>query len=126
MSRSDKHESTFAANDRAEETFFANDRFGHTNLQSSKGADTFKLSESNGTFISSLSLEDSAAHTIQQSLHKAASYDERKIVSSGKYDPEEYYYNYERYLSDEFEEDDEENTTESSRIEAEKDSKELT
>lgn len=126
MSRSDKHESTFAANDRAEETFFANDRFGHTNLQSSKGADTFKLSESNGTFMSSLSLEDSSAHTMQQPLHKASSYDERKIVSSGKYDPEEYYYNYERYLSDEFEEDDEDNTTETSRIEAEKDPKELT
>lgn len=75
--------------------------------------------------ISGLSLEDSIANTIQQPMHKAVSYDDRKITASGKYDPDEYYYNYERYESDEFENDDDVSLS-STHIEAEKDPQELT
>lgn len=73
--------------------------------------------------ISGLSLEDSVAKTLTKPLQKAVSYDDRKIVSSGKYDPEEYYYNYEAYLSDEFEEDDVINAV---KEEAKQDEQELT
>eukprot|EP00344_Euplotes_crassus_P009515 CAMPEP_0197018820 /NCGR_PEP_ID=MMETSP1380-20130617/80324_1 /TAXON_ID=5936 /ORGANISM="Euplotes crassus, Strain CT5" /LENGTH=115 /DNA_ID=CAMNT_0042446101 /DNA_START=451 /DNA_END=798 /DNA_ORIENTATION=- len=58
--------------------------------------------------------------------HKSVSYDDRKIVSSGKYDPEEYYYNYECYESDEFEDDEDGITTGSTVEEAKKDPNELT
>jgi hypothetical protein len=89
------------------------------------GVDTFKLSESNGTSISNMSLESSVAKTIKNSMQKASSYDDRRIVSTGRYDPEEYYYNYEAYQSDEFEDEDD-TTSQSTKVEAEKDPQELT
>jgi hypothetical protein len=100
-------------------------------MKSTIGIDTFKLSESNGTLLSKLTLEESTQKSQFKSniksVSKAMSYDERKIVASGKYDPEEYYYNYEAYLSDEFEEDDEDEiTSQGTIIEAEKDIQELT
>ena len=128
----DRWEQTYASHDKWEDTFVANEReeeltshskFDKSQMSSVKGDDTFKLSHSEGTLISSLSFEDSTAKTIK-GIQKAVSYDDRKIVSSGKYDPEEYYYNYEKYLSDEFEEDDE--ATIGTPKEAEKDPKELT
>lgn len=118
-------EDTFTANDRCEDTFAANDRFGDTKVENSMGADTFKLSESNGTSISNMSLESSVAKTIKNSMQKASSYDDRRIVSTGRYDPEEYYYNYEAYQSDEFEDEDD-TTSQSTKVEAEKDPQELT
>ncbi|CAI2359739.1 unnamed protein product [Moneuplotes crassus] len=121
----DRAEDTFAANDRCEDTFAANDR-EITQFSSSKVMETFKLSESNGTLISGLSQEDSIAQTMSKMQHKSVSYDDRKIVSSGKYDPEEYYYNYECYESDEFEEDEDDVTTGSTTEEAKKDANELT
>lgn len=120
----DRWEDTFTGNDRWEDTFAANDR-DNTMGTATKNLDTFKLSESNGSLISGLSLEDSAAHTMNKIQQKSVSYDDRKIVSSGKYDPEEYYYNYEAYQSDEFEIDDESDTS-GSVVEAEKDPNELT
>ena len=120
----DRCEDTFAGNDRWEDTFAANDR-ENTQFSKFKGEDTYQLSESNGTKFSGLSLEDSAAQSMKLN-HKSVSYDDRKIVASGKYDPEEYYYNYEWYESDEFEEDDEETSTQGTVVEAEKDPNELT
>lgn len=98
-------------------------KFGNSLKSKFKAEDTYKLSQSDGTLISGLSLEDSTAKTIKN-MQKAVSYDERKIVSTGRYDPEEYYYNYERYMSDEFEEDDD--ATAGTPKEAEKDPQELT
>ena len=99
-------------------------------MKSTVGVDTFKLSESNGTLMSKLTLEESTQKTQFKSgiknVTKAMSYDERKIVASGKYDPEEYYYNYEAYLSDEFEEDEDDLTSQGTVVEAEKDIQELT
>lgn len=118
----DEWEDTFGANEREEE-LTSNSKFSNSLKSKLKGEDTYKLSESDGTLISGLSLEDSTAKTIKN-MQKAVSYDERKIVSSGRYDPEEYYYNYERYLSDEFEEDDD--ATSETPKEAEKDPQELT
>ncbi len=76
--------------------------------------------------MSGLSKADSAAHTLQSNMHKSVSYDDRKIVSSGKYDPEEYYYNYEAYDSDEFEDPSDDETTGSLAEAAAKDPHELT
>lgn len=121
----DPAEDTFAANDREEETMRSATKFGASRMTGSNGADTFKLSESNGTMISGLSLESSSAKTLTKPIQKHVSHDDRKIVASGKYDPEEYYYNYEKYESDEFE-DDEDTTPGSTQAEAEKDPQELT
>jgi hypothetical protein len=97
-----------------------------TQFTKSKADGTFLLSETGGSKISELSLEDSNAHTIKPLQHKAVSFDDRQIKSSGKYDPEEYYYNNEKYLSDEFEEDSDEHTIGGTVVEAEKDIHELT
>lgn len=124
----DEWEDTFAANDRdeREDTFAANDR-EITQFAKSKAEGTFLLSETAGTKFSELSLEDSNSQTINKPIQqKAVSFDDRKIVSSGKYDPEEYYYNYELYQSDEFEEDEDEHTIGGTVVEAEKDHNELT
>lgn len=128
---------SFAANDRAEDTmksdsmgsFMANDRFDYSGVSNTKGpGDTFKLSETGMSAISEISAEDSQAKTIKplQPMHKAVSYDDRKIVSTGRYDPEEYYYNYECYQSDEFESDDDKTPSRVNKIEAERDEQELT
>lgn len=76
--------------------------------------------------ISGLTDQDLTAKSIPGIQHKSVSYDDRVIKASGKYDPEEYYYNNEAYLSDEFEADEEVATTESSAVEATKDPLELT
>lgn len=121
----DENDGTFMANDR-DGTVVAASRFDYSKNSFSKGADTFKLSESGGSEISQLSFADSKSATIKPAFQKAVSYDDRKIVSSGKYDLDEYYYNYEAYQSDEFESDNENEATPSAKVEAEKDEKELT
>lgn len=112
---------SFAANDRCEDTFAANDRDG--TLGGSK-ADTFKLSESGGSKLSGFSLSGSAASAA--GIHKNHSSDDRQLTGTGKYDLDEYYYNNQAYLSDEFEDDEDSTNPGSSAVEAERDPNELT
>jgi hypothetical protein len=112
---------SFAANDRCEDTFAANDRDG--TMGASK-ADTFKLSESGGSQLSGFSLSGSAASGI--GMHKNHSSDDRQLTGTGKYDIDEYYYNNQAYLSDEFEDEEDSTTPGSSAVEAERDPNELT
>ena len=140
-----KAEGTFMANDRcddtmrskAESTFMANDRFDYSNASGSNKSDTFVLSETGKSRFNApdpaqsevfdLTVADPIAGTITKPIvQKAVSYDDRKIVSSGKYDYEEYYYNYEMYQSDEFESEEDTIILDSDKVEASKDHEELT